>query len=85
VVSQTAAALGSGANVTINITGGGAGNGTINAYRTAAKTATTGQRTYQVIKVGRGRNVTFNGADRGGLERRHGRRAGRGRVRDRDP
>jgi Peptidase family C25 len=62
VVSQSAAALGSGASVTINITGGGAGNGTINAYRTAAKTGTTGQRTYQVIKVGRARNVTFNGA-----------------------
>jgi hypothetical protein len=61
VVAQTAAATGSGASVTINITGGGTGNGTINAYRTAARTATTGQRSYQVIRVARYRNVTLNG------------------------
>ena len=61
VVSQTTTAVGSGASVTINITGGGAGNGTINAYRTAARTGTTGQRTYQVVKVARYRNVTLNG------------------------
>jgi hypothetical protein len=61
VIAQTAAATGSGASVSINITGGGAGNGLINTYRTAAKTATTGQRTFQVINVGRGRNVAING------------------------
>jgi hypothetical protein len=61
VVAQTTAATGSGASVAINITGAGTLNGTVNAYRTAAKTATTGQRTYQVIRVGRGRNVTLTG------------------------
>jgi Peptidase family C25 len=60
VVAQTAAATGSGPSVTINITGGGTGNGTINTYRTAARTATTGQRSYQVIRVARYRNVTLN-------------------------
>jgi Peptidase family C25 len=61
VVAQTAAAVGSGANVLINITGGGAANGTINTYRTAASTTATGQRSYQVVKVARYRNVTLNG------------------------
>lgn len=61
VVAQTAAAVGSGASVTINVTGAGAGNGTINVYRTAGRTASTGQRTYQVVKVARYRNVTLNG------------------------
>jgi hypothetical protein len=66
VVAQTAAAIGSGASVTINITGGGAGNGTINTYRTAAATVaggaiTAGQRAYQVVRVARYRTATLNG------------------------
>ena len=61
VVSQSAAAIGSGASVIINITGAGAGNGTINTYRTVARTGATGQRSYQVVRVARYRNVTLNG------------------------
>jgi hypothetical protein len=61
VVAQTAAAVGSGANVTVTVTGDGAGNGTINSYRTAGRTGNAGQRTYQVVKVARYRNVTLNG------------------------
>ncbi len=76
VVAQTAAATGSGTNVLINIIGGGAGNGTINSYRTANRTTTTGQRSYQVIEVPRGRNFTVTGITGDGLERAH--RRGRG-------
>ncbi len=35
----------------VQIKGVGAGNGLLNTYRTAAATATTGQRTFQVIRV----------------------------------
>ena len=63
VVSQTAAAVGSGASVTLNITGGGAGNGTINSYRTAASTGTAGQRTPGQLAAGRhAREDLFVGA-----------------------
>ena len=61
VVSQTALGVGAATPTSLSITGGGTGAGTINAYRTAARTATAGQRTYQVIRVSRYRNVTLNG------------------------
>ena len=36
---------------TVNISGLGAGAGLLNSYRTAAATASAGQRTFQVIRV----------------------------------
>ena len=64
VVAQNAVAVGSGANVNLNITSANAGVGpfgTLNAYRSAAATATAGQRTFQVVKVARFANVTISG------------------------
>jgi hypothetical protein len=64
VVAQNAVTVGSGANVNLNVTGANAGVGpfgTLNAYRSAAATATAGQRTFQVVKVARYANVTLSG------------------------
>lgn len=61
VVSQTALTVGAATPTSLSITGGGTGAGTINAYRTATRTATAGQRAYQVIRVSRYRNVTLSG------------------------
>src|SRR5713101_7537471 len=46
----------------LGIVGAGAGNGLLNAYRTAAATATAGQRTFQVIRVPRFSSATLGAA-----------------------
>ncbi len=54
VVAQNAVTVGSGVAVNLNITGANAGVGpfgTLNAYRSAAKTAAAGQRTFQVAPL----------------------------------
>ncbi|HEX6786742.1 MAG TPA: hypothetical protein VF076_06070, partial [Acidimicrobiales bacterium] len=63
VIAQTAVTVqnGGAATVAVTITGAGTGNGTLYSYRTAAATTTTGQRTFQVVKVKRYRNATLNG------------------------
>jgi hypothetical protein len=63
VVAQNVVTVASGAAVNLNITGANAGVGpfgTLNAYRSVAKTATAGQRTFQVVKVARYANVTLS-------------------------
>ena len=72
LVRVRAGDLGRGGRAAVSIAGLGAGAGLLNSYRTAAATATAGQRTFQVVRVPQYTTATTSsGADgaRAGTDR----------------